>query len=74
MRAMQRALGVVQEDVLGLISAARGDLAGALRVGAPRAEQGAYRPVPAPEAMERIIGQLPRKPFLVWRPARPAGA
>lgn len=64
MRAMQRALGVAQEDVIGLVSAAGGDLAGALRVGGPRREQGGYRPVSSPEDLERIIGELPRKPFL----------
>ncbi len=64
MRAMQRALGVAQEDVLGLVSAAGGDLAGALRVGGPRGEQGGYRPVSSQEDLERIIGELPRKPFL----------
>lgn len=65
MRAMQRALGVAQEDVLGLISATGGDLAGALRVGGPRKDQGDYRLVPTPDDLERIIEQLPRKPFLV---------
>lgn len=65
MRAMQRALGVAQEDVLGLISATGGDLAGALRVGGPRVTHGDYRPVATPGALERIIEELPRKPFLV---------
>jgi serine/threonine-protein kinase HipA len=64
MRAMQRALGVAQEDVLGLVSAAGGDLAGALRFGRPPGEQGGYRPVSSPQDLERIIGELPRKPFL----------
>lgn len=64
MRAMQRALGVAQEDVLGLVAATGGDLAGALRVGGPRGEHGGYRPVSSPEDLERIIGELPRKPFL----------
>ncbi|MBL0946848.1 type II toxin-antitoxin system HipA family toxin [Brevundimonas sp.] len=63
MRAMQRALGVAQEDVLGLIAATGGDLAGALRVGGPREAHGDYRPANA-EDLERIIGELPRKPFL----------
>lgn len=64
MRAMQRALGVAQEDVLGLVAATGGDLAGALRVGGPREEHGDYRPVANAEDLERIIGELPRKPFL----------
>lgn len=64
MRAMQRALGVAQEDVLGLVSATGGDLAGALRVGGPREERRDYRPVANPQDLEKVIGQLPRKPFL----------
>lgn len=65
MRAMQRALGMASEDVLGLISATGGDLAGALRVGGPRVERGDYRPIPTPEDLERVIEELPRRPFLV---------
>lgn len=65
MRAMQRALGVAQEDVLAMISATGGDLAGALRVGGPRPGGDEYRPVPGGAALERILGELPRKPFLV---------
>ncbi|MNI19697.1 Serine/threonine-protein kinase HipA [compost metagenome] len=64
MRAMQRALGIAQEDVIGLVSAAGGDLAGALRVGVAGAERGDYRPVVTADDLERIIGELPRKPFL----------
>lgn len=65
LRAMQRALGVAQEDVLSMISATGGDLAGALSVGAPRPGGGEYRAIPGPAALETIIGELPRKPFLV---------
>ncbi|WP_341018617.1 type II toxin-antitoxin system HipA family toxin [Brevundimonas diminuta] len=64
MRAMQRALGVAQEDVIGLVSAAGGDLAGALRVVVAGAERGDYRLVATADDLERIIGELPRKPFL----------
>lgn len=64
MRAMQRALGVAQEDVLGLISATGGDLAGALHVSGPRGDHGDYRAIATPDDLERIIGELPRKPFL----------
>ncbi len=65
LRAMQRALGVAQEDVLSMISSTGGDLAGALRMGAPRPDGGDYRPIPGEAALETIIGELPRKPFLV---------
>lgn len=65
LRAMQRALGVAQEDVLSMIAATGGDLAGALRVGAPRPEGGAYRAIPGEVELQAIIGDLPRKPFLV---------
>lgn len=64
MRAMQRALGVAQEDILGLISATGGDLAGALRVGGPRISPGDYRRIGSEADLERIITDLPRKPFL----------
>lgn len=64
MRAMQRALGVAQEDLLGLICATGGDLAGALRVGGPRLAPGVYRRIENAADLERIITDLPRKPFL----------
>lgn len=66
LRAMTRALGVAQEDVLGLIERTGGDLAGALRIGGPREADGAtYRVIDTPDDLERILDALPAKPFLV---------
>ena len=66
LRAMTRALGAAPEDALGLIAQTGNDLAGALSIApqAPRGEPG-YRPVPDIDALERIINDLPARPFLV---------
>lgn len=65
LRAMTRALGVAQEDVLGLVAETGKDLAGALSIGA-------LRPGSRPELLrtdtaqlERIIEDLSARPFLV---------
>jgi len=66
LRAMTRALGVAQEDILGLIAEAGRDLAGALAIGAPRARADwGYRSVEDPAQLERIIEELPARPFLI---------
>ncbi|MBN8848756.1 MULTISPECIES: type II toxin-antitoxin system HipA family toxin [unclassified Sphingomonas] len=66
LRAMTRALGVSVEDVLGLIMEIGSDLAGALSIGSAE-QQGspAYRVIPDAAALERIITDLPARPFLV---------
>jgi serine/threonine-protein kinase HipA len=66
LRAMTRALGAAQEDALGLIAQTGNDLAGALSIAPqrPRGEPG-YRTVPDTDALERIIEELPSRPFLV---------
>ena len=66
LRAMTRALGASPEDVLGLIMETGGDLAGALSIG-PRDHDGppGYRAIPDTAALERIITDLPARPFLV---------
>lgn len=63
LRAMTRALGMAAEDILGLLGAAGRDLAGALSVGAPQEEAG-YIGIPDAAALERILEELPAKPFL----------
>jgi serine/threonine-protein kinase HipA len=66
LRAMTHALGVARDDVLGLIAETGRDLAGALTIGAPRVgEAPDYRKVATPTDLERIIAELPAKPFLV---------
>jgi serine/threonine-protein kinase HipA len=66
LRAMTRALGAAPEDALGLIAQTGNDLAGALSIAPqqPRGEPG-YRPIPDADALERIIEELPARPFLV---------
>ena len=66
LRAMTRALGAAPEDALGLIAQTGNDLAGALSIAPqrPRGKPG-YRTIPDAGALERIIEQLPARPFLV---------
>jgi serine/threonine-protein kinase HipA len=66
LRAMTRALGAAPEDVLGLIAETGADLAGALTIGErkPTGELG-YRSIPDEYALERILNELPARPFLV---------
>lgn len=66
LRAMTRALGVAREDLLGLIAETGRDLAGALTIGAPRPGEapGMVR-IADPDDLERIIEELPSRPFLV---------
>ena len=66
LRAMTRAIGVSRDDILGLIAETGRDLAGALTIGAPRPGEGPdYRRVAEPLELERIIAELPARPFLV---------
>ena len=66
LRAMTRAMGVSQDDVLGLLDETGRDLAGALTVGRPRpGEAPAFTPITTDAELERIIDGLPAKPFLV---------
>lgn len=64
LRALSRALGASAEDVLVLISASGGDLAGALSMRAP-AGPARIEPVGGAAARERILNELPAKPFLI---------
>jgi serine/threonine-protein kinase HipA len=66
LRAMMRVLGTASEDVLGLIIETGNDLAGALTI-APQAFPGApgYREIPDASTLERILTDLPARPFLV---------
>jgi serine/threonine-protein kinase HipA len=66
LRAMTQALGVSQDDVMGLIVETGRDLAGALTIGKPRPmEKDETIPIEGADQLERIIEELPAKPFLV---------
>ena len=59
-------LGMARGDVVGLLSAIGGDTAGALSIGqAGRTASVQWRPVGKQEDLERVIEELPSKPFLV---------
>lgn len=65
LRTVGRNIGVAPEDVIGMLARVGRDTAGALSIGHPRAgENPGYREVPGPDALVRIIEELPRKPFL----------
>lgn len=64
LRALTRALGASAEDVLALITASGGDLAGALSIRAPTGSA-RTEPIKGAAELERILNELPAKPFLV---------
>jgi len=64
LRAMTRALGLGTEDIAGLVSASGRDLAGALSFQQAGPDAGNI-PIEDGEALERIIEELPARPFLV---------
>lgn len=56
---------VLTQDVVGLVEHIGRDIAGALSIGVPRLGKApGYRPVPDDGELERIIRELPAKPFL----------
>lgn len=65
LHAMGRALGASTDDVLGMVLETGGDLAGALTIGNHQitGEPG-YRRLGDAAALERIINELPARPFL----------
>jgi serine/threonine-protein kinase HipA len=66
LRTLGQLLGMARSDVIGLLSAIGGDTAGALSFGqVGRASSVQWRPVGKPEELERMIEDLPNKPFLV---------
>src|SRR5712671_3365610 len=66
LRALGQMLGMAAGDVVGLLSTIGGDTAGALSIGQPgRTASLRWRPLVKPEDLEKIIQELPNKPFLV---------
>jgi serine/threonine-protein kinase HipA len=66
LRAIGLQLGAAPEDVIGILAELGRDTAGALSIGKPGTTSTAdWRPVPNDKALERILEELPSKPFLV---------
>src|SRR5436190_11515263 len=66
LRTLGQLLGMARRDVIGLLSAIGGDAAGAFSFGQPgRSSSVQWRPVGSPDDLERVIEELPRKPYLV---------
>jgi serine/threonine-protein kinase HipA len=66
LRTLGRILGMARSDVIGLLSAIGGDTAGALSIGQlGRTATVQWRPITNLEDLERLIEDLPNKPFLV---------
>jgi serine/threonine-protein kinase HipA len=66
LRTLGQLLGMARGDVIGLLSAIGGDTAGALSIGQPgRTASFQWRPMDDAEDLERLIEELPSKPFLV---------
>lgn len=66
LRAIGLKLGAAPEDVIGILSEVGRDTAGALSIGKPGSTSTAdWRPVTSGKALERILEELPSKPFLV---------
>jgi serine/threonine-protein kinase HipA len=66
LRAVGQFLGMSPTDVVGLLSEIGRDTAGALSIGKPGGTSSVYwRPLETESELERIIEELPGKPFLV---------
>jgi serine/threonine-protein kinase HipA len=66
LRAIGLQLGAAPEDVIGILTELGRDTAGALSIGKPGTTSTAdWRPVPTDKALEKILEELPSKPFLV---------
>ncbi|UXS03210.1 type II toxin-antitoxin system HipA family toxin [Agrobacterium tumefaciens] len=58
-------LKVSPQDIVGLLSRLGRDTAGAFSIGEPRRDGNHFRIVPDETALERILNELPERPFLV---------
>jgi serine/threonine-protein kinase HipA len=66
LQAVGQFLGVAPSDVIGILSEIGRDTAGALSIGRPGTSSSAnWRPIENTTDLERIIEELPKKPFLV---------
>jgi serine/threonine-protein kinase HipA len=65
LRTLGEILGMARSDVIGLLSTIGGETAGALSFGQPgRTGSFFWRPVGTEDDLERLIEELPNKPFL----------
>ena len=65
LRAICSILGASPDDVIGILSEIGRDTAGALSIGQPGSSSpGSWKPVTKARNLERIINELPSKPFL----------
>ncbi len=58
-------LKVSPQDIVGLLARLGRDTAGAFSIGEPRRDGNNFRVVPDEAALERIIDELPERPFLI---------
>jgi serine/threonine-protein kinase HipA len=66
LRAIGLQLGAAPEDVIGILAELGRDTAGALSIGKPgTTSTHDWKPVPNDKALEKILEELPSKPFLV---------
>lgn len=66
LRTVGLRLGAAPEDVIGILAEIGRDTAGALSIAKPgHTGSGDWRPIPGEKALERILDELPNKPFLV---------
>lgn len=66
LKAIGLQLGAAPSDVIAILSELGRDTAGALSIGEPgTTSTHDWRPVPNEKALERILAELPSKPFLV---------
>ncbi len=65
LKAIGLQLGASPGDVIGILSELGRDTAGALSIGEPGTANADWRPIPGDKALERILAELPSKPFLV---------
>lgn len=58
-------IGVSPQDIIGLLARIGRDTAGALAIGRPRLNGEAFRVIGSAADLERVIDELPQKPFLI---------
>ncbi|WP_275789465.1 type II toxin-antitoxin system HipA family toxin [Pararhizobium gei] len=58
-------LKISPQDIVGLLTRLGRDTAGAFSIGEPRRDGNNFRVVPDEAALERILNELPERPFLV---------